>query len=185
MDFTNTSPASACLHHLFEVQAAARPDAIAVTYEGRHVSYADLDSRGNCIAHALRSRGVTRESLVGLCVEREVELVAAILGILKAGGVYVPLDPASPQERLELLLSDSAASIVVTTRALASRFPDVDRRRLILLDDVSKVSPLTSISAIEPVNGSMPVNSSNSMMPTAYTSDAAVAGSPRACSGAM
>jgi amino acid adenylation domain-containing protein len=112
-----------CLHEWFEAQVDRQPDAIAVTCESLQLSYAELESRANRVAHALRAKGVGPDQRVGLCVERSLEMVIGILGILKAGGGYVPLDPAYPEERLAYLVEDSAPVVVVTQRGLEARLP--------------------------------------------------------------
>ena len=113
-----------CLHELFAEQVRRTPNAVALRYERDALSYAELDARANRLAHYLRGLGVGPESLVGLCMERTPELVVALLAILKAGGGYVPLDPAYPAERLGYLLSDSGARVLLTHRALVDRFPE-------------------------------------------------------------
>ncbi|MGH3592768.1 MAG: condensation domain-containing protein, partial [Pseudonocardiaceae bacterium] len=97
----------ACVHELFEEQARRRGEAIAVVYEGEQVSYGELNRRANQLGRYLRERGVGPEVAVGLCVERSVEMVVGILGILKAGGGYVPLDPEYPGERLSYMVEDA------------------------------------------------------------------------------
>ncbi|WP_247539250.1 non-ribosomal peptide synthetase, partial [Ralstonia pseudosolanacearum] len=104
---------SATLHAVFEAQVRRMPEAIAVEHEGQQVSYAELNARANRVAHALRRLGVGLDARVGLCVERSVELVVGLLGILKAGGGYVPLDPSYPQDRLAYMLEDSAPVAVL------------------------------------------------------------------------
>ncbi|TYZ39082.1 non-ribosomal peptide synthetase module, partial [Ralstonia solanacearum] len=101
-------PDASTIHGLFEAQVRRTPEAIAVVHEGRQVSYAELNARANRVAHALIGLGVGPDARVGLCVERSVELVVGLLGILKAGGGYVPLDPSYPQDRLAYMLEDSA-----------------------------------------------------------------------------
>jgi amino acid adenylation domain-containing protein len=115
-------PAGSCLHHLVAAQAARTPDAVAVVGERERVTYRELMERAARLAGFLRGLGVGPEVRAGLCLERTPDLVAAILGILAAGGAYVPLDPAYPQERLELMLTDSGAELLVTESALAGRF---------------------------------------------------------------
>ncbi len=111
------------LHGLFEEQAAARPEALAVAWEGGALTYGELDRRAGRIASALRRSGVRRDDRVGLSVERSGEMVAAILGILKAGGAYMPLDPAQPRQRLERLLADGAPAAIVGSAHLLAALP--------------------------------------------------------------
>src|SRR4029077_10764434 len=92
-------PKDKCVHELFAEQAATTPDAIAVVYEDSGLSYGELDRRSNQLAHHLRGLGVGPEVVVGLCVERSLDLVVGLLGILKAGGAYLPLDPGYPPQR--------------------------------------------------------------------------------------
>jgi amino acid adenylation domain-containing protein len=113
----------ACLHELFEVRAAASPDAPAVVYEGSSLSYGELNSRANGLAHRLRELGVRPDTLVALCVERSLDLVVAILAVLKAGGAYVPLDPDYPAERLAFILTDAKPQLLLTQERLLPRLP--------------------------------------------------------------
>ena len=104
----NSDPANAlCAHQLIEAQAAAHPHNIAVTGEGATLTYAELNSRANRIAHRLRERGVGPDVMVGIALERSLEMVVSLVAILKAGGAYVPLDPQYPQDRLAYMLADS------------------------------------------------------------------------------
>ncbi|MHA6924944.1 non-ribosomal peptide synthetase [Ralstonia pseudosolanacearum] len=107
-------PQASTIHSLFEAQVRRTPEAIAVEHEGRQVSYAELNARANRVAHALIGLGVGPDARVGLCAERSIELVVGLLGILKAGGGYVPLDPSYPQDRLAYMLEDSAPVAVLT-----------------------------------------------------------------------
>ena len=97
--------APSTLPALFAAQASRTPDAVAVVYEDRRLSYAALEAHSNQLAHHLRGLGVGPETVVGLCVERSVEMVIGLLGILKAGGAYLPLDPGYPAERLSFMLA--------------------------------------------------------------------------------
>ncbi|ASS74677.1 hypothetical protein CIG75_06625 [Tumebacillus algifaecis] len=121
------------LHQLFEEQAAKRPHAVAVTEENTILTYAELNARANRLAHRLQKLGVGPESLVGLCVERSTDMVVAVLGILKAGGSYVPLDPTYPQDRLAFMLEDSAVSVLVTQSNLLTNLP-AHRAQVVTLD---------------------------------------------------
>ena len=99
------------------------PTALAVVCEGQQLTYRELNRRANQLAHYLRSLGVGPEVLVGLCVERSVEMVVGLLGILKAGGAYVPLDPAYPKDRLSFILEDTQAPVLLTRQRLAIELP--------------------------------------------------------------
>jgi amino acid adenylation domain-containing protein len=125
-----------CIHELFELQAARTPQSIAVTCAERQVSYAQLNQRANRLAHYLRTLGVGPERLVGVCLERSEELPVALLGILKAGGAFVPLDPAYPLQRLEYVLRDCAPLLVLTQRSLRERLPAATGMPLVNLEDV-------------------------------------------------
>ena len=107
-----------CVHTLFAEQAKARPEAIALTFAGQHLSYADLDRRANQLAWKLRELGVGPQVRVGLALERSLEMVIGLLAILKAGGAYVPLDPEYPLERLQYMIEDSGISVLLSHRAL-------------------------------------------------------------------
>jgi amino acid adenylation domain-containing protein len=111
-------PADACLHELFAAQAARTPDAVALVYEDQRLSYAELDARTNQLARHLQALGVGSEVLVGVCLERSLELVVAILAVLKAGGAYLPLDPTYPADRLQFMLEDAQTPVLLTHSAL-------------------------------------------------------------------
>jgi amino acid adenylation domain-containing protein len=128
----------ACVHHLFEAQARRTPEAIAVTAGtagARRLTYADLNSRANRLAHRLRSLGVGAEVRVGLCVDRTPEMVVGLLGILKAGGSYVPLDPSYPEERLAYMLADASTPVVVAEPRTAEALPPHGARMVFLDPD--------------------------------------------------
>ncbi len=111
-----------CLHEMFEYSCEKTPDRIAVTFEEQTLTYRELNERANQLAHCIQSMGVKPDGLVGLCVERSLEMVVSILGILKAGGAYVPIDPASPVERVRYILEDSGAKLLLTQRKWVSQF---------------------------------------------------------------
>jgi surfactin family lipopeptide synthetase A len=117
-------PRDSLIQGLFEAQVERVPEAVAVECEGRRLNYGELECRANQLAHYLRERGVGPNVLVGLCVERSVEMVVGLLGILKAGGAYVPLDPEYPKERLEYILKDAQVGILLTQDRLMERLPE-------------------------------------------------------------
>ncbi|HYO58925.1 amino acid adenylation domain-containing protein, partial [Archangium sp.] len=129
---TETPTRVACLHELFEEQARRTPDAVAVAFEGMQLTYQQLERFANQLAHYLRERGVGPDVVVGLCLERGVELVVGLLGILKAGGSWLPLDPAQPMERLGYMLSDTGALVLVTQERLAYELPSHGEQRVLL-----------------------------------------------------
>jgi amino acid adenylation domain-containing protein len=126
-------PGALALHRLFEEQASLAPDAVAVAIDGQRLSYAALDRRANQLAHHLRTLGVRAEARVGVCLERSLEMVIALLGILKAGAAFVPLDPSYPRDRIAFMADDAGLALVVchaatadATGALATRSLAVD-----------------------------------------------------------
>ncbi|MBL4671546.1 MAG: AMP-binding protein, partial [Arenicella sp.] len=131
---TATVPLTAkFIHELFEQQVRLNPNSVALIFEQQQLTYANLNQRSNRLAHYLLSQGVKPDSLVGLCVERSLDMVIAILGILKAGGSYVPLDPSHPTARLSYMLSDSGVSLLLTQQRFVSVLPKGDHQ-LVLLD---------------------------------------------------
>ncbi|AJW56538.1 non-ribosomal peptide synthetase [Burkholderia pseudomallei] len=106
-------PIEQCIHQLFEAQVDRKPEAIALTFEGQRLSYAELNARANRLAHYLQGRGVGPGRLVALCAERGIEMVVGLLAILKAGGAYVPLDPAYASDRLRGIVEDSQPALVL------------------------------------------------------------------------
>ena len=118
---TARAVAPATLPDLFGAQAARTPDAVAVVFGEERLSYGELDARSSRLAHHLRALGVGPEVIVGLCVERSPELIVGLLGILRAGGAYLPLDPDYPAERLAFMLEDAAAPVLVTQSGLVDR----------------------------------------------------------------
>ena len=124
------------VRHGFERQVECTPAAAAVEFGEERITYAELNERANRLAHLLRAHGVGPETRVALCLERGLELPAALLAVLKAGGAYVPLDPAYPAERLAYMLADSGAALLVTVRALAPAL-DAHGVPLLLLDEAA------------------------------------------------
>ena len=124
-----------CLHELFERQAELNPNAIAVVYENVRLTYAGLNRRANQLAHYLRANGVGPDVPVGISIERGVEMMIGLLGILKAGGGYVPLDPAYPKERLDFMLRDAGISLLLTMKQLRGLLPENDEIKSICLDE--------------------------------------------------
>ncbi|MEU8966400.1 amino acid adenylation domain-containing protein, partial [Streptomyces sp. NPDC048491] len=123
-------PVTHRVHELFEEQAARTPHRVAVSFADSTLTYAELNTRANRIAHALIANGAGPETLVGLCLERGIELIPALLGILKSGAAYLPLDPASPMDRIAYIVRDAQALVVVTTHAHSELFDG----ELLLLD---------------------------------------------------
>jgi len=111
---THTNYPSQCVHQLFAAQVERTPDAVAVVFENQSLTYRQLNEKANQLAHYLQKRGVKPEVLVGICVERSLEMLIGILGILKAGGAYLPLDPSYPQQRLAFMLADAQVPILLT-----------------------------------------------------------------------
>ncbi|WP_333377629.1 amino acid adenylation domain-containing protein [Microcoleus sp. B4-D4] len=103
-----------CVHQLFETQVERTPDAVAVIFEGEQLTYRELNQRANQLAHHLRSLGVVPDTVVGICLERSLEMAIGLLGILKAGAAYLPLDPAYPQERIAYMLENAGVPVVLT-----------------------------------------------------------------------
>ncbi|MBP5975680.1 amino acid adenylation domain-containing protein [Brasilonema sp. CT11] len=140
-----------CIHQLFEEQMKRTPDAVAVVFENQQLTYHELNCRANQLAHYLRSLGVGADVLVGICVERSLEMVVGLLGILKAGGAYVPLDPEYPQDRLSFMLEDAQVPVLLSQHQLLDRLPEY-QAKLICLDEVwSEILPNEQNNPIEVV----------------------------------
>jgi amino acid adenylation domain-containing protein/non-ribosomal peptide synthase protein (TIGR01720 family) len=136
VEWNNTQvdyPRNKSIHQLFEEQCLSTPDAVAVELGNQQLTYYELNCRANQLAHYLKSLGVNADVLVGLCVERSLEMVVGLLGILKAGGAYVPLDPNYPQERLAFMLEDAQISVLLTQQSLVNRLPE-HQAKLVCLD---------------------------------------------------
>jgi amino acid adenylation domain-containing protein len=122
-------------HQLFEAQAGDTPDNVALVYGDESLSYRELERRANLLARRLRSLGVAPEVPVGVCMERSLELVIAVLGLLKAGGVYVPLDPSNPQERLSFIVQETRPKVLLAQERLLECLPEVDAKSICLDKD--------------------------------------------------
>ena len=111
-----------CLHQLFEAQVGRTPDAVAVVDDGQHLTYRELNRRANHVAHYLRGLGMNPEDIIGLCVDRSLHTIVGLLGILKSGAAYLPLDPMYPQLRLDFMIKESQAPVLITQQRHAARF---------------------------------------------------------------
>jgi len=146
-------PKNNCIHQLFAEQVERTPNNIAVAFNNQQLTYAELNTRANQLANYLQRLGVGAEVLVGICVERSLEMLVGILGILKAGGAYVPLDPHYPQERLAFMLEDTQVSILLTQQHLLEGLPNHNAKSICLDKDwetiaqESQENPLTTASA--------------------------------------
>ncbi len=156
-------PHSQCIHQVFEQQAELTPDAVATVFADCPLTYGELNSRANQLAHYLRVLGVGAEMLVGICVERSVELIVGMLGILKAGGAYVPLDPNYPPERLSYMLADAQVSVLLTQQQLVEGLPSLEVKVVCLDTDWSSIS-------VEPENNLTCEVSADSLAYVIYTS---------------
>ncbi len=147
-----------CLQQLFESQVERTPNVTAIRSGDRHLTYRALNNKANQLAHYLQKQGVGPEVLVGICMERSLEMVIAMLGVLKAGGAYVPLDPAYPQERIAFMLHDSQAKVLLTQRKLLATLSEHTKHTasMVCLDCdwaiIAKESSRNPISAATPAN---------------------------------
>ena len=150
------------LHALFEAQVANTPDAVALVYGEAELSYAELNTRANRLAHRLRVLGVGADVAVGLCVERSLEMLVGVLGIVKAGGAYVPLDPAYPHERLAYMLADARPAVLVSQSTLAEQLPSAACPVLYLDTDTEL--------AVQPTDNPVQVSGPDHLAYVIYTS---------------
>ncbi|MBE8987319.1 amino acid adenylation domain-containing protein [Nostoc sp. LEGE 12450] len=166
VEWNNTQtdyPKNTCIHQLFEAQTERTPNAIAVIFDNQQLTYQQLNDYANQLAHYLQSLGVKPEIPVGICVERSLNLIIGLLGTLKAGASYVPLDPAYPQERLAFMLQDSQISILLTQQNLLKTLPS-HQAQVICLD-----SDRDSIAAYQPNSPETYITPDN-LIYTIYTS---------------
>jgi amino acid adenylation domain-containing protein len=144
-----------CVHEMFEQQAEATPDAVALCFGQQALSYGELNERANRLAHHLRRLGVGSEVPVGICVERSLEMVVGLIGILKAGGAYVPLDSIHPKERLALMLDDAQVKVLLTQESLLERLPEQMAQTICLDRDWAMIA---EESAANPLGRALPRN---------------------------
>lgn len=136
-----------CLHELIERQVEKTPEAVALTFADKHLSYLELNEQANQLAHYLRARGVGPETVVGICVERSIEMVVGLLGILKAGGAYLPLDPSYPRERIAFMMADAGIELLLTQAKLVPGLEN-ERRTTFYLDEDRE--PLATLPITNP-----------------------------------
>ncbi|WP_242071964.1 non-ribosomal peptide synthetase [Nostoc sp. FACHB-110] len=147
LEFNNTQtakPKYECVHHWFESQVESTPDNIAVVCANQQLTYTQLNHKANQLAHHLQQLGVGPEVLVGICVERSLDLVVGVLGILKAGGAYVPIDPTYPKERLAFILQDTQAPVLLTQQSLLAILPQHDAEVICLDRDWTSTPTLSN-----------------------------------------
>src|SRR5215212_5507323 len=151
------------LHTLFEAQVEQNGNAVALTFEEQQLTYAELNARANQLAHYLRSCGVGPDVLVGICADRSIEMVVGLYGILKAGGAYVPFDPQYPEERLQFMLEDAYAQVLLTQAHLVERLPETGAKVVCLDGDWAAI-------AAQPTNNPAPLTTEANLAYVIYTS---------------
>lgn len=148
-------PHDQCIHHLFESTVDQNPEAIAVIFEQQQLTYGELDQRANQLVHYLKQLGVGPEKIVAICVKRSLEMIVSILGVLKAGGAYLPIDPDYPEERMTYMLNDSAALVLITQKDLVKKFTNPAAQIVLIHDDwhnIAKESTQRPASEVIPEN---------------------------------
>jgi amino acid adenylation domain-containing protein len=146
-------PRAGFIHKSFEAQAELRPEAVALVFGDRQLSYRELNDQANQLAHYLQSRGVGPETIVGICLERSLEMIVSLLGVLKAGAAYLPLDPDYPPERLSFMLADAAVPVLLTATHLKERLA-LEAAAVICLDtEWEKIAEHSSENAVTNVSG--------------------------------
>ncbi|MFP7658464.1 amino acid adenylation domain-containing protein [Chryseobacterium proteolyticum] len=135
---------------LFEKQVKENPDAVAVVFEEKKLTYKELDEKSNQLAHSLIESGLEREELVPICVNRSLEMLVGILGIIKSGGAYVPIDPANPKDRIDFILEDTKAKIIVTESSLIELLDIKQEIKSLYLDQENSLSSITEAISEHP-----------------------------------
>lgn len=154
-----------CIHHFFEEQAAQNPTATALVFGTHQLSYEGLNRRANQLAHHLQRLGVGPETMVAVCLERSLEMVVALLAVLKAGGAYIPLDPSYPEERIAFMLEDAMPLVLLTQEALKGGFPDSAAKILSIDGDWDAVALEgidNPVSLVKPTNAAYVIYTSGS-----------------------
>ncbi len=146
---------NSCMHELFLAQATQTPDRIAVVFEDQPLTYGELNGRANQLAHYLQRLGVGPEVLVGICIDRSLDMLVALLGVMKAGGAYVPLDPSYPAERLAFMVEDADVAALITQSSLLGTFPSFSRSIVCIDRDWTEIS---GEDTREPASGVTPEN---------------------------
>ncbi|MCO7514834.1 amino acid adenylation domain-containing protein [Pseudomonas guariconensis] len=143
-------PSGTCVHSLIEAQAQKTPDAVALVFGERQLSYRELDQQANQLAHQLIELGVGPDVLVGICVERSIEMVLGLLAVLKAGGAYVPLDPEYPRERLAYMFEDSGIGLLLTQSHLRDQLPVPGSVRALNVDEQGHFACSVEATGVQP-----------------------------------
>lgn len=133
-------PRDVPLHQLFEAQVARTPDAVAVVFEDQALTYAQLNTRANKLANHLRQLGAGPEQLVGIYLERSLDMMVALLGVLKSGGAYVPMDPIYPPQRIQYMIEDSQMAVIITQQSLADTLPENTAQMVLVDEDAARIS---------------------------------------------
>ncbi|WP_432328227.1 AMP-binding protein [Mucilaginibacter sp. P25] len=148
-EFNSTAtvyPSDVTVVDLFESQVLLSGSSVAVVYEGESLSYSELDARSNALGHYLRSRGVREDTLVGICIDRSLEMIVGLLGILKAGGAYVPIDPDYPQDRIAYMLEDTGSRLLLSSSRVSAGLSMVTEAEVVELDrDWAKIASYGSL----------------------------------------
>src|SRR5579864_5785415 len=153
------------IHQLFEAQAAQTPNAVAVVFQNRQLTYGELDRRANQLARHLLKLGAAPDGLIGICVERSLDMIVGLLGILKAGSAYVPLDPAYPADRIAFMLEDAEAPLLITQSQLVEHLPRGNSRRVLIDSDwyeIALQSEASTALTVDPSNRAYVIYTSGS-----------------------
>jgi amino acid adenylation domain-containing protein len=148
---TSIYPNDLCIHQLVEAQVKQTPEAFAVLFCERSLTYQELNRRANQLAHYLNNLGVGGDSLVGIYIDRSIDMVVALLAILKAGGAYIPIDPTYPQERISFMLSDSGASVLLTQQQFLLSLPELNLQTVCLDADWETIAQHSQENPLNPI----------------------------------